>query len=149
VFLDTSDPRTEGHFRIHSNGNRRSAYGLIDSHYVYLTDDATGSMRGHRLSRRKEPKEGRRAGKWKIAGANSDRTHRGAGDGRSDIFTMFSKRRGAYLAYWRDGLVILDVGSGIKGGSPEKPQLVSQFRMNYHELYGDGWLAGAHAGLSL
>jgi hypothetical protein len=51
----------------------------------------------------------------------------------------------AYLAYWRDGLVILDVGSGIKGGSPEKPQLVSQFRMNYHELYGDGWLAGAHA----
>jgi hypothetical protein len=51
----------------------------------------------------------------------------------------------AYLAYWRDGLVILDVGSGIKGGTPEKPQFVSQLRMNYHELYGDGWLAGAHA----
>jgi hypothetical protein len=32
----------------------------------------------------------------------------------------------AYLAYWRDGLVILDVGSGIKGGSP------------------DGWIAGTH-----
>ena len=33
----------------------------------------------------------------------------------------------AYLAYWRDGLIILDVGAGIKGGSPEKPQFVSQY----------------------
>jgi hypothetical protein len=41
--------------------------------------------------------------------------------------------------------VVLDVGNGIKGGSPEKPRWVSQLRFNYHELYGDGWLAGAHA----
>jgi hypothetical protein len=51
----------------------------------------------------------------------------------------------AYLAYWRDGVVILDVGNGIKGGSPEHPQFVSQYRFNYDELYGSGWLAGAHA----
>src|SRR5262249_55753744 len=51
----------------------------------------------------------------------------------------------AYLAYWRDGLVILDVGNGIKGGSPENPKFVSQYRFNHNELYGDGWLAGAHA----
>jgi hypothetical protein len=51
----------------------------------------------------------------------------------------------AYLAYWRDGLVILDVGNGIKGGSPEHPQLVSQLRFNHHELYGNGWLAGTHS----
>ena len=50
-----------------------------------------------------------------------------------------------YLAYWKDGLVILDVGKGIKGGSPENPQLVSQLRFNYTELYGSGWLAGAHS----
>ncbi len=50
-----------------------------------------------------------------------------------------------YLAYWRDGLVILDVGNGIKGGSPEKPQFVSQFHFNHHELYGNGWLAGTHS----
>jgi hypothetical protein len=41
--------------------------------------------------------------------------------------------------------VILDVGNGIKGGTPEKPQLISRLRFNYHELYGSGWLAGAHA----
>ncbi len=51
----------------------------------------------------------------------------------------------AYLAYWRDGIVILDVGNGIKGGSPEHPQLVSSYRFNYDELYGSGWVAGAHA----
>jgi hypothetical protein len=50
-----------------------------------------------------------------------------------------------YAAWWRDGLIILDVGNGMKGGSPEKPAFVSQLRFNYHELYGDGWLAGAHA----
>ena len=50
-----------------------------------------------------------------------------------------------YAGYWRDGLIILDVGNGIKGGSPESPKLVSQLRFNYHELYGPGWLAGAHA----
>src|ERR1700752_4886635 len=50
----------------------------------------------------------------------------------------------AYLDYWHDGLIILDVGAGLKGGSPEKPQFVSQLRFNHHELYGDGWLAGTH-----
>lgn len=34
----------------------------------------------------------------------------------------------AYLAYWDDGLVILDVGRGIKGGTAERPRLVSQTR---------------------
>jgi hypothetical protein len=49
-----------------------------------------------------------------------------------------------YLAYWRDGLVILDVGKGIKGGSPEHPQFVSQLRFNHNELYGPEWIAGTH-----
>src|SRR5580765_1911064 len=51
----------------------------------------------------------------------------------------------AYLAYWRDGLIILDVGNGIKGGSPEKPQFVGQLHFNHNELYGNGWLAGTHS----
>ena len=41
--------------------------------------------------------------------------------------------------------MILDVGNGIKGGSPTEPALVSQIRFNHHELYGPGWLAGTHA----
>jgi hypothetical protein len=34
----------------------------------------------------------------------------------------------AYLSYWDDGLVILDVGKGIKGGTPQRPRLLSQVR---------------------
>jgi len=41
----------------------------------------------------------------------------------------------AYLAYWNDGLVILDVGNGMKGGSPESPKLVSQFKYDLSSLY--------------
>ncbi len=33
----------------------------------------------------------------------------------------------AYLSYWDDGLVVLDVGAGIKGGTPTEPQFVSQY----------------------
>jgi hypothetical protein len=51
----------------------------------------------------------------------------------------------AYLAYWRHGLIVLDVGNGVKGGQPEKPQFVSRLPFDYHERYGDGWLAGAHS----
>src|SRR2546425_7366227 len=41
----------------------------------------------------------------------------------------------ATLSYWNDGLVILDVGSGIKGGTPEHPQLVLQYKYDLNELY--------------
>lgn len=34
----------------------------------------------------------------------------------------------AYLSHWDDGLVILDVGRGIKGGTPQRPRMLSQVR---------------------
>jgi len=40
-----------------------------------------------------------------------------------------------YASYWDDGLVILDIGNGIKGGSPSSPQLVSQFKYDLDKLY--------------
>jgi uncharacterized protein YjdB len=145
VFLDTSDP---AHPKIVSEytetvtGGVHSAF--IDGHYVYLTDDATGSMRVIDFKDVKNPKE---VARWQTEG-------RGPKAAGSDAGGQFSEGRYlhdvqvkdglAYLAYWRDGLVILDVGSGVKGGSPENPRLVSQLRFNHSELYGDGWIAGAH-----
>ena len=41
----------------------------------------------------------------------------------------------AYLSYWNDGLIILDVGNGMKGGSPRSPVLVSQFKYDLSEEY--------------
>lgn len=146
VFLDTSDP---GHPKVISEftatvtGGVHSAF--IDSHYVYLTDDATGSMRVIDFRDVKNPKQ---VARWQVENALVRTVTEPGGEeatvGRY-LHDVQVKDGLAYLAYWRDGLIILDVGNGMKGGSPEKPQLVSQFRMNYHELYGEGWLAGAHA----
>jgi len=146
VFLDTSDPlhpKVASEYTATVTGGVHSAF--IDSHYVYLTDDATGSLRVIDFQDLKNPKE---VARWQVE--NPLVRSVAAPDGEESIAGRYLhdvqvKDGLAYLAYWRDGLVILDVGSGIKGGSPEKPQLVSQYRMNYHELYGDGWLAGAHA----
>src|SRR5947209_3690461 len=57
----------------------------------------------------------------------------------------------AYLAYWNDGLVILDVGNGMRGGSPTNPQFVSQFKYDLTatyarvwQLFGQGFVRGTH-----
>lgn len=140
VFLDTSDPahpKVVSEYTETVTGGVHSAF--IDGHYVYLTDDATGSLRVIDFRDVKAPKE---VARWQVENPNI--TTGGIQGGRY-VHDVQVKDGLAYLAYWRDGLVILDVGSGIKGGSPEKPQFVSQLRFNYHELYGNGWLSGAHA----
>ncbi|MFW6090115.1 MAG: LVIVD repeat-containing protein, partial [Gemmatimonadota bacterium] len=46
----------------------------------------------------------------------------------------------AYLSYWNDGLVILDVGAGIAGGTPTEPEFVSRHVYSYEldgEVYGN------------
>lgn len=146
VFLDTSDPahpKVISEYTATVTGGVHSAY--IDGHYVYLTDDATGSMRVIDFNDVKNPKE---VARWEVPGSMTRTIVEPDGEqaiaGRY-LHDVQVKDGLVYMAYWRDGLIILDVGNGIKGGSPEQPKFVSQLRMNYHELYGDGWLAGAHA----
>ena len=149
VFLDTTEP---AHPKILSeytetvSGGVHSAF--IDGHYVYLTDDATGSLRIIDFEDVNAPRE---VARWEVESPTAktivlktpEGEHR-VSSGRY-LHDVYVKDGLAYLAYWRDGLVILDVGNGSKGGSPVKPQFVSQLRFNYHELYGNDWLAGAHA----
>lgn len=145
VFLDTSDA---SHLKVLSeytatvSGGVHSAY--IDSHYVYLTDDATGSLRVIDFQDPKHPKE---VARWQAENPTVYTINTKAGSMTSGryLHDLQVKDGLAYLAYWRDGLIILDVGNGIAGGSPENPKLVSQYRFNHYELYGDGWLAGTHS----
>ena len=37
----------------------------------------------------------------------------------------------AYLSYWNDGVVIIDIGAGTHGGTPTEPALVSQYAYSY------------------
>src|SRR5205807_2529324 len=146
AFLDTSDA---AHLKVISEytatvtGGVHSAF--VDGHYVYLTDDATGSLRVIDFQDVKNPKE--------LAGfqlPRKDETAAARPDGEDSsqgqyLHDLQVKDGLAYLAYWRDGLVILDVGNGMKGGSPEHPQVVTRYFWNHHELYGDGWTAGTHS----
>ncbi len=145
VFLDTSDlahPKVLSEYTATVTGGVHSAF--VDGHYVYLTDDATGSMRVIDFADVKNPKE---VARWQVESDILTTTKTKEGDtvaGRY-LHDLQVKDGLAYLAYWRDGLIILDVGNGMKGGSPQKPMLVSQLRFNHHELYGNGWLAGTHS----
>lgn len=47
----------------------------------------------------------------------------------------------AYVSYWDDGAVVLDVGAGTHGGTPTTPAFVSQFKYpigNTHVAWRDG-----------
>ncbi len=145
AFYDTSDPahpKLISEYTATVTGGVHSAF--VDGRYVYLTDDTTGSMRVIDFADVKNPKE---VGRWQVEtpAVTTVRTPDGETIGGRYLHDVQVLDGLAYLAYWRDGLIILDVGNGIKGGSPEKPQFVSQQRFNHNELYGDGWLAGAHA----
>ncbi len=146
VFFDTSDPahpKIISEYTATVTGGVHSSY--VDGHYVYLTDDATGSMRVIDFKDVKNPKE---VARWEtqsplvVKTTNPDGDNGTGGRYLHDVQVVDGL---AYLAYWRDGVVILDVGKGIKGGSPENPQFVSQIRFNYSELYSGRWIAGAHA----
>lgn len=145
AFYDTTDPahpKFISEFTATVTGGVHSAF--VNGHYVYLTDDATGSMRVIDFADVKNPKE---VARWQTENpaAGMIRTKEGEQIAGRYLHDLYVKDGLAYLAYWHDGLVILDVGAGLKGGSPEHPQLVSQFRFNHNELYGNGWLAGTHS----
>ena len=145
AFYDTSDPahpKLISEYTATVTGGVHSAF--VDKHYVYLTDDATGSLRVIDFADVKNPKE---VARWQTENPNASmiRTKEGEEIAGRYLHDLYVKDGLAYLAYWHDGLIILDVGAGLKGGSPEHPTLVSQFRFNHHELYGNGWLAGTHS----
>jgi hypothetical protein len=146
VFLDTSEPahpKVVSEYTATVTGGVHSAF--VDGHYVYLTDDATGSLRVIDFDDVKNPKE---IARWEVEKPLARTVKlRESGDeirGRY-LHDVYAKDGLLYMGYWRDGLVILDIGAGIKGGSPSNPKFVSQLRFNYLELYGPGWVAGAHA----
>jgi hypothetical protein len=145
VFFDASDPlhpKIVSEFTASVTGGVHSAF--IDGHYVYLTDDATGSLRVIDFADVKNPKQ---VARWQVDNPvyrKEDVPNASAFSSGRYLHDVQVKDGLIYLAYWRDGLVILDVGKGIKGGSPENPQLVSQLRFNHNELYGPDWLAGTH-----
>ncbi|MGH7656636.1 MAG: Ig-like domain-containing protein, partial [Gemmatimonadales bacterium] len=106
--------------------------------HVYLTNDGTGALHILDISDPYHPKE---VAQWRTDRPDAGRT----------LHDVDVQDGLAYLSYWNDGLVILDVGNGIKGGSPSKPVLVSNFKYDLNALYrdveavsGPGFIRGTH-----
>jgi hypothetical protein len=138
---DPAHPKQLGEYTETVSGGVHSAYVYTQPKFgthVYLTDDATGSMRVIDLNDPKNPKE--------IARWQTDRAPTGR------VLHDIDVRDGmAYLSYWNDGLVILDIGNGKWGGSPNAPKLVSQLKYDLDDLYrgveaegGPGFIRGTH-----
>jgi hypothetical protein len=106
--------------------------------HIYLTNDGTGALHVIDINDPYHPKE--------VAQWTTERPD--AGRSLHDI----DLRDGLlYASYWNDGLVILDVGNGIKGGSPSSPKLVTQYKYDLNDLYrqveltgGPGFIRGTH-----
>ena len=106
--------------------------------HVYLTNDGTGALHIIDISDPAHPKQ---VGTWKTARADAGRM----------LHDIDVQNGLLYGSWWNDGLVILDVGNGIKGGSPSNPQLVTQYKYDLDALYkdveaegGKGFIRGTH-----
>jgi len=106
--------------------------------HVYLTNDGTGAFHIIDINDPANPKQ---VGEWRTPRPDAGRS----------LHDVDVQNGLAYLSYWNDGLVILDVGNGIKGGLPSKPVFVSQYKYDLNDLYrqveasgGPGFIRGTH-----
>ena len=106
--------------------------------HVFLTNDGTGALHIVNID---DPYKPREVGRWKPRATN-------VGISLHDIDVQNGL---LYASWWNDGLVILDVGNGVKGGTPSSPKLVSQYKYDLNELYrnveatgGPGFIRGTH-----
>jgi hypothetical protein len=105
---------------------------------VYLTNDGTGALHIIDINDPAHPKE---VGRWKTPRPDAGRV----------LHDVDVQDGLLYASWWDDGLVILDIGKGIKGGSPSNPKFVSQFKYDLDKLYrqvsetsGPGFIRGTH-----
>jgi hypothetical protein len=106
--------------------------------HVYLTNDGTGALHIVDITNPSKPAE---VARWKPKQTTSGMM----------IHDIDVQDGLAYASWWNDGLVILDVGNGVKGGTPAKPVLVSQLKYDLDSLYqrvtlegGTGFIRGTH-----
>lgn len=107
--------------------------------HVFLTNDGTGALHILNID---DPYKPREVAQWKTENRPD------AGRTLHDIDVQDGL---LYGSWWNDGLVILDVGNGIRGGTPSSPKLVSQFKYDLNALYktveadgGPGFIRGTH-----
>lgn len=139
---DPSHPKVISEFKDGMEAGVHSSFIYKDPKHgmhVFLTNDGTGALHVLNID---DPYKPREIARWKTE-ARPD-----AGRTLHDIDIQDGL---LYGSWWNDGLVILDVGNGIKGGTPAAPKIVSQFKYDLNALYkqveadgGPGFIRGTH-----
>ncbi|MDX2194130.1 MAG: Ig-like domain-containing protein [Gemmatimonadales bacterium] len=134
-FEDPLHPKPVAEFTETVSGGVHSTF--VYRGHVYLTDDATGSLRVIDI---RDPYKPKQVARWETPGETGRSLH--------DVDVQDGL---AYVSYWNDGLIILDVGNGVKGGRPDNPVFVSQVKYDLNALYkdveavgGPGFIRGTH-----
>ncbi|HVX87539.1 MAG TPA: Ig-like domain-containing protein [Gemmatimonadales bacterium] len=144
VICDLADPlhpRVISEFTDGVPGGVHSAFIYRDARYgtnIFLTNDGTGALHVVNID---DPAHPRQLATWQTERPDAGRT----------LHDVDVQDGLAYLSYWNDGLVVLDVGNGIKGGTPSDPRLVMQYKYDLNALYrdversaGPGFIRGTH-----
>jgi hypothetical protein len=129
VVLDLAEP---AHPRIVAELTDSLTAGIhnvwINGDVVYAVNDGTSAMHIIDMA---DPMHPRHVGRWEVRPGEEDKT----------LHDVWADGGYAYLSYWDDGLVILDVGAGTHGGTPMAPRFVSRIAYgmgNTHTAYREG-----------
>ncbi|MEO7962917.1 MAG: Ig-like domain-containing protein [Gemmatimonadaceae bacterium] len=129
---DPLHPKVISEFTDGVTAGVHSAYVFTQPKYgthIYLTNDGNGAVHIIDINDPYHPKQ---VAMWTTPRAEEGRYLHDI-DVRDGLL---------YGAWWNDGLVILDVGNGIKGGTPSHPVFVSQFKYDLNEMYKDVEIEG-------
>jgi len=110
TFLDLSDPGHPTVIGRYTEGLEPGVHNAwLDGDHAYLVVDGAGGLRILDISDPADPVELARYY-----------------DGTSFLHDVYVRDGLAFLSHWNAGLVILDVGNGVAGGSPTSPAVVSR-----------------------
>ena len=90
---------------------------FVDGDLVYAVHNGTAELHIIDIS---DPRDPEQVGRWGVPPHPDKYLH--------DVWVEDGI---AYLSYWDDGLIMLDVGNGVRAGSPQEPKFVSQVRYRY------------------
>ena len=142
---DPLHPRKVADFTDGVTAGVHSAFIYTDpkhGRHAYITNDGTGAVHVVNLD---DPARPRQVAVWKTPRpGNSD-----AGRSLHDVDVQDGF---LYGSWWNDGLIILDVGNGLRGGTPSNPVLVAQYKYDLDAIYrsrletdaGTGYIRGTH-----
>jgi len=138
---DPAHPRVIAEFTEGVTAGVHSAFVYRQERYgthIYLTNNGTSALHIIDINDPYNPKE---VGRWRTSSPF----------GGGSLHDIDVQDGIVYASNWNEGLVILDVGNGVRGGSPSNPQLISQYKYDLNELYrdveasgGPGFIRGTH-----